>query len=143
MTMKSKNLIVDSCFWFALFDLKDEYHNKADSICRKYQLDSHKILLPWPSLFEVLNEKFMTSEKIPWREEIKKGLRNNFELIDDSSYKDDALKSVLNQNELSLVDQIINLMMEDVKLNIKAIITFNVKDFETVARKRAIEVISD
>jgi predicted nucleic acid-binding protein len=141
--MTPKSIIVDSCFWFALFDSKDEYHDKADLIDTKYQLDRHKILLPWPSLFEVLNEKFMMSEKIHWREKIKKGLRNNYELIDDSSYKDDALNSVLKQKELSLVDQVINLMMEDIKLNIKAIITFNVKDFETVARKRTIEVISE
>ena len=84
----------------------------------------------------------MTEKSIHWREFFKKGFKNNFILVDDGKYQDSALNSVLGQKDLSLVDKVVNLMMEDIDLKIKALITFNVRDFEKTARKYSIEIIS-
>ncbi len=137
-----KNFIADSCFWIALFDATDQFHKNAVDIKEKILLEEQSILLPWPSLFEILNNRFMTEKSIHWREFFKKGFKNNFIIVDDSKYQDSALNSVLGQKDLSLVDKVVNLMMEDIDLKIKALITFNVRDFEKTARKHSIEIIS-
>ena len=137
-----KNFIADSCFWIALFDATDQFHKNAVDIKEKILLEEQSILLPWPSLFEILNNRFMTEKSIHWREFFKKGFKNNFILVDDGKYQDSALNSVLGQKDLSLVDKVVNLMMEDIDLKIKALITFNVRDFEKTARKYSIEIIS-
>ena len=51
--------IIDSGFWFAFFDKNDPYHKYTDSIIKKLDECADKIVIPWPSLYEVLNESFL------------------------------------------------------------------------------------
>lgn len=67
------NCIVDTGFWFGLYDKNDslEYHNAAIRIAPKLER-FNKIIIPWPSLYETLNTKFMKSPN--WRIDFKRRL---------------------------------------------------------------------
>ena len=104
---------------------------------RAFGLD---FLIPYPTLYEFLNTKFMRymSEKSPNRiraEQFINSLIINpqcYHLVSDSIYTSTALKKTLENNYrgLSFVDNVLREMASDYKkLNIDSIITFNYKDF--------------
>ena len=138
------NVIVDSCFWFALYDPSDEHHNKAIRINEK--LKNVKLIIPFPSLYEVINTRFSKSKNLI----LFKNRINSSECIcvPDEKYKEDALRTTFffslekeKKRPISLVDMILRFMMEDVDLQIKGLITFNDGDFEDVCRKKNIEIL--
>ncbi len=56
----ANKIIVDSCFWFAVFTPRDSYHEKAIALLKKF-FDSpgYQILVPFPTMYEVLCTKFV------------------------------------------------------------------------------------
>lgn len=132
--------IIDSGFWFAFFDKNDPYHKYTDSIIKKLDECADKIVIPWPSLYEVLNESFLRKEewKFFFDINIKKG---KFIFEDDSPYQEEALLLSVENKKCSLVDAIINLMIEK-NLKIDALVTFNTPDFDA-ARKRNIMIFDE
>lgn len=132
--------IVDSGFWFAFFDKKDSYHKYTDSIIKKLDECADKIVIPWPSLYEVLNESFLKRNewKFFFDTNVKKG---KFIFEDDSPYQKEALLLSIENKKCSLVDAIINLMIEK-QQKIDALVTFNTPDFEA-AKKRSIAIIDE
>jgi predicted nucleic acid-binding protein len=140
------NILIDTGFWYALYNEREkEYYNKAHELLDYLSLGN--IIIPFPSLYETINTRF--SKHIRGLEDFKRIIeRNNAKLIDDSSYKSDALKlvfesSLLLKRPLSLVDLIIRLMLSDEKLDINYLISFNPKDFIDVCLKRRIQILSD
>ena len=82
------NIIVDTGYWFALFDNKDQYHHNAVNIADYLELGN--ILIPFPTLYETINTKF--SKRKDWFVEFEIILnKNNVKLIYDEECKDDAL----------------------------------------------------
>jgi predicted nucleic acid-binding protein len=136
------NIIVDSGFWFALYDIYDDYHTRANNIVE--YLDVSNIIIPFPTLYESLNTKFMknTVAKIAFESILK---RSNVTIVNDDLIKADALKITFTdeskKRNLSLVDNIIRLILDDVNYKIDYLITFNRKDFIDICRKRTIEII--
>jgi hypothetical protein len=66
-------------------------------------------------------------------------------LVPDDDYREKALSntySLVRKRPMALVDMSIRLMLEDVKLNINAMITFNVGDFVDICTSNRIELIS-
>lgn len=51
------NVLVDTGFWFALYDEKDQYHNKALKVMDR--LINSRFLIPFPTLYETLNTSFV------------------------------------------------------------------------------------
>jgi len=139
------NILVDSCFWYALFDVSDEHYHKAQKM--KGYLECGNIILPFPILYETLNTRFSKREN--WMrafEEYKN--RNNTFLIPDTEYRKQALSntfiySLVQKRPMALVDISIRLMLEDINLNIKALITFNVEDFSDICYSKGIELVSE
>ena len=137
-----KRLIVDTCIWYALLDKSDSYAIYADTI--KEIFDKHQLLVPFPSLYETINTRFVKNVcNQATNLFIYLSNRDKIILIPDDDYRDKALETVnsnLNKNkQYSLVDTIIRLMMEDVSLGDIAVMTFNVGDFIGVNN---IEVVS-
>lgn len=139
-----KNIILDSCYWFALYNEKDQYHREAATISK--HLDYHTLLIPWPSLYETVNTKFVKNK---WSDYFKIFIEEKntvIKLLHDDEYKSSAINSVFNQTKsstkYSLVDLVIREMLLDVKLNIHAIVTFNSPDFEDICWEKNIEMIS-
>jgi predicted nucleic acid-binding protein len=136
----AKNILADSGFWFGLFYPRDSYHKEACSI--EASLAVSNLLIPWPSLYETLNTRLMrrSGERERFRHYLR---RRSTVLLDDEEYKAGSLAYVLEQRStnLSLVDHIIRSMLEDRRLAIDALITFNAPDFSDVCQSRGIEIV--
>jgi hypothetical protein len=137
------NCIIDTGFWFGLYDKNDspEYHKAALRIAPRLET-FNKIILPWPSLYETLNTKFIKNPN--WRLDFKRRLvSRKYETIDDAKYRENCIENIFSNGRRSLVDQIICSMLNDINLKIDVVITFNTGDFDEYCRKCRIEVINE
>jgi len=138
------NILVDSCFWYALFDHSDEHHHKAQKM--QNYLEFGNIIIPFPVLYETLNTRF--SKKENWMSLFQGYMnRKTTVLVPDNEYRDQALSntffySLIQKRPMALVDIAIRLMLEDIALNINTLITFNVGDFVDICNQKNIEIIS-
>ena len=139
------NIIIDSGFWYALYEERDEYHDKAVELFE--YLDMGKVVIPFPSLYEVMNTRF--AKRVDYMESFKRFINSeNVVLVDDSPYKDTALEltmdsSIILKKPFSLVDMIIRLMVSDVDMNIHYLLTFNKSDFIDVCLQRNVDILSE
>ena len=133
-------VLVDSGFWLGLCDSQDQWHNQAKAVAK--ELSVFKLLLPWPTFYEILSTRFVKkSHQIEkFMTELK---RVNHQKIDDSKYRETALsQTVFSAREgraLSLVDSVLRQMLFDETLHIKAIVTFNPRDFSDVCHRQGIQ----
>ena len=138
-----KNILIDTGFWFGLYDKRDNYYNQANELFEYLSLG--QILIPYPSLYETINTRFAKNkegieafEKLISKPEVI--------LIDDKDYKNEALELTMNSSirmnkPYSLVDMIIRLMLSDKNLKIDYLISFNPNDFFDVCSKKNIEIL--
>lgn len=135
------SILIDSGYWYALYDTKDQYHSKANKIADYLSIGN--IVLPFPTLYETLNSKFSKNKE--WLSRFKDLISNpNVILFPDSDYKDEALRlTLVSVRNLSLVDTVLRLMLDDRSINIKYLITFNVGDFIDVCATRNISIINE
>ena len=135
MTTPSK-VLVDSGFFFALFNPRDRYH--ADAVEKREWLEILSPVIPWPILYETINTRFARLESI---------LRGpHIELLNDSPYRLDAYEHALTRaktrrNAMSLVDSVLCAILDDTNVRIDAMLTFNLRDFENIHRSRGIELL--
>lgn len=139
----AKNLLVDTGFWYALYDNRDSHHGDAQSLADL--LDLHNLVIPWPSLYETLNTRFV--RRRVWLDSFAAYVtRSNTVRLADELYRQHALGSVLKNptvgRSLSLVDEVIRLALQDPNTKIDAIVTFNQSDFHDICIARSIELIS-
>lgn len=138
-----KNVVIDTGFWFALYDERDEYHHSAVKIMDS--LINCRFLLPFPTLYETLNTAFTKNKRLlEFKTHVDKA---ECELIHDNEYKLQALhdtfeSSIFKGRHISLVDMIIRHMLDDVNLHVEGLISFNPGDFDDVCRRHGIELIS-
>lgn len=139
----SKVILTDSCFWIGLLDSSDQFHEAASSLAELIQ--PHKILLPWPCLYEILSTRLARKrERILHFEELIR--KPNIELLDDSGYRLEAFDQLLSFNKnvgftFSLADSVIREMIKDVNIKVSYFETFNSKDFLDVCHQRRIEIL--
>ena len=139
------NILIDSGFWYALYDRRDPYYSKAQEIFEFLTIGN--VLIPFPSLYETVNTRFVKNA-IGLRDFKRLISKPNIVLLDDQEYKSEALelifKSALDlKKPYSLVDIIIRLMLSDEKLRVNYLISFNPGDFIDVCGKRSISMLSD
>ena len=137
----SHAIVADSGFWIALFDPRDEHHLEAVTL--PVDLDAVTVLVPWPSLYETLNSRFL---KDPRRLTAFRVVltRPNVHLVDDHPYREDAyieLEREGSARPLSLVDRVIRLLLADSSLRVSAVVTFNAADFFDVCRAHSIKIV--
>jgi predicted nucleic acid-binding protein len=141
---KIGNILIDTCFWYALYDESDEHYKKAQTMVNYIQSGT-TIVLPFPVLYETLDTRFC--KRKGWVTSFNEIIhRGKTILISDDKYKENALKQTFFTNEkrpMSFVDMIIRFMLDDVDLNLNALITFNERDFIDVCHYRRIELISE
>ncbi|MBM4289137.1 MAG: hypothetical protein FJ135_13530 [Deltaproteobacteria bacterium] len=139
----SKNLLLDSGFWFALYDSRDQYHEEAQILADL--LDFHNLVIPWPSLYETLNTRFV--RRRIWLDRFTDYLtRGNTVILADEPFRQNALDSLLGKNfacrSYSLVDAVLRLVIQDPGVRIDAIITFYPADFHEICAVKGVELIS-
>lgn len=134
-------LLLDTGFWFALYDPRDAYHNEALAVVDL--LDIHGLVVPWPTLYETLNTRLVRRRTVvqdfahllSW---------HNVYLLPDEKYRDAALEEIRTPSRphltLSLVDAVLRLVLADVNVKIDALITFNPGDFLDICHRAAIEI---
>jgi len=112
ISLFSRNFLVDSCFWIALFDARDERHSLAGEL-------------------EEIDRTFIRSKVQLIPDELYR-----------NSIIERYIASSRTGRTLSAVGLIINAMLEDINLRVHGLITFNVADFAPMCRKRSIQLIS-
>ena len=138
-----KNLLLDSGFWYALYDVRDPFHEQANAFA-KY-LDFYTLVIPWPSLYETLNTRFVRRPE--WLRPFEQYVhRSSSVRLPDELYRAIALDSVLRivrgWRSISLVDMVIRLMLADPNIKIDVMVTFNQNDFADICATRQINIIS-
>ena len=138
-----KTLIIDTCFWIALFNPEKELKHQEMVELVIDIIDNHKVLIPYPTLYEFLDSKFSRKDKLErFYNELAKP---NFEKINDSKYKEKALsnffiKSIQINEDVSFVDEVIKEMIDDENLRTDFIITFD-KALENYAYSKNVKSI--
>ena len=135
-------LLVDTGFFFALHNTRDDYHESAET--KKHLLDKWQIILPWPVLYETLNTRFVgLPGAINWFDTLVRSPKT--QLLDDSQYRDACRRSVLATaplgRRLSLVDTVLRSIIEDDNVRVAGVLTFNPRDFADVCRRHRVEML--
>lgn len=138
-----ESIIVDTGFWYAVFDSRDSHHTAATS--KADVLDICSVVVPWPTLYEVLRTK-MVRNSLALQGFERSMKKPNIVFIDDSSYRESALElslesSLRRHRPLSLIDCLIRIMLEDTNVRIDYLATFNAPDFSDLCYKFGIEMI--
>ena len=143
------NVIIDSCFWFSfLQNRKADHHEEAVRIYEYLSELGVDFIIPYPSLYETLNTRlFKEGHKELSRWMATQLVANeNFIKIPDDLYRQLAFDNTVspqNNRGISFVDNIIRAMIADRSVQIKALVTFNRRDFEDLCYERGVELIDE
>ena len=144
MTMiRNNTLLVDSGFFFALFNPRDQYH--ADACEKQDWLEELSVVVPWPILYETVNTRFIRRPAtIVQFESIL--LAHDTVLLDDSPYRLEAYEDVFaraktQRNAMSLVDAVLCAILADTNIRIDAMLTFNSIDFGPICSVQKVELL--
>ena len=129
-----ERILIDSGFFFGIFDKGDQYHESAKRIEEWLDLESRRRVVAWPILYETLNTKLVKSGHLTNLERFLVHPRTD--LVDDAPYRGLIEKSVRQSDNpqwaqyrihegASLVDTILRLMMECPRAEIDGIVTFD------------------
>jgi len=131
--MGKAKILVDSCFWIALYSPEETERHKQALAVVEY-MEENEVIIPWPSLYEFVNTRLARRKENLYSFE-KFLLKPNVKKLSDENYKDLALQKVFELNishqaSISLVDEVIRQIILDNTLRIDYLITFNRIDFE-------------
>jgi predicted nucleic acid-binding protein len=140
-----KFVLADTGFWFAWFCESDSHHAVASELATR--IEQFYLVLPWPTLYETLNTKFLRrAEQVARFSRVLKQPGIRYE--NDEPYREDAFKRTLQKSNagptgqnLSLVDVVMNGMLENTSLRIDYLATFNARDFRRACQRRNIEIL--
>jgi len=133
-----KTVFVDTGFWLALFDKRDQHHPQA--LANENRLRSLRVALPWPCLYETLKTRFVRNPI--WVRQFESFVKRA-DMLDDAKYRQAAYDQILREVErrpISLVDRVIRSILEDVSTKIDVLLTFNHRDFADICRTNQIEL---
>ncbi len=134
-------ILVDTSYWIALFDERDQRHPQAREMYDASLQDiQRRLSIAWPATYELINTRFL---KLGADSVVKRRLRDlaQLTLIDDSAHRLTAYQLIQEQSDLklstlSLVDAIQVLMIKDVSLNISTFVTFDTRSFNPYVRDK-------
>jgi predicted nucleic acid-binding protein len=136
-------LLVDSGFWYALYDKTDQHHAAARE--KSDLIESANILILWPVLYETFNSRF-AKNKVTLRSFERLLRQAHVSLLPDDNYREAALDAcfslALNQSRtIALVDMVIRLIVEDRRVRKHGLLTFNPRDFNDVCLRHQVEIL--
>ena len=139
----ANRILVDTGFWYAVFDKRDCHKADAEALLTKYfDKTAYEIVVPFPTMYELLRTRFVKNKEA--LEEIRKMFQSGrITRYDDDAYRSEALDLTLgdSRRNISLVDNIIRLMLDDKGIGAKGLITFNIGDFHDVCQKNDIDIL--
>ena len=135
--------LVDTGYWYALLDERDQYHK--DAVSNYDYLQRMHYLIPWPVMYETLCTRF-TRQRLSVKkfENILKS--PNATTLNDNNYREAALALTLDTtkphpNTISAVDSVLRLILDDRAIRINFMFTFNHNDFKDICLRRNIKII--
>lgn len=140
----ASSILTDSCFWLGLIDPNDQYHDISNNILEL--IENNDILFPWPCLYETISTHLTRRRgRMIYFEKILS--RPNITLVEDDTYKIEALNNVFENNRImgftySLTDSVIREILKDINIRVNYLVTFNEKDFKDLCDLRRIEIVS-
>lgn len=143
------NIIVDTGFWFGLYTVSDPHHNRAEDIIKFLQHRYSEVcfIIPYPTLYETLNTKFLRSKNKKGRERFIERLNSDssYKRVDDSKYREASFGKTITNNKrgLSFVDNCIRELIVDRHRDIDAVLSFNTCDFIDICSKYGIALLDD
>ena len=139
-------ILVDTGVWLALCDARDRVATPEVVEDIYDRIKVHSIIVPWPVVYETLRTRFVRNRAAMERfeHEIKSA---RVDRLDDAPYREDALSlsidySLRQGRPLSMVDCMLRLLLDDLKIRIRYFVTFNQGDFVDVCKTRRIELWS-
>lgn len=138
-----ERLLVDSGFFFALFEPRDQHH--ADARERQEWLEIASVVIPWPIFYETINTRHARRpDRIARFESIVRAPTTEF--VDDSPYRLDAFDEVLlrgkqQRHPMSLVDAVLISILADANVKIDAMLTFNHGDFSSICSAKGVVML--
>lgn len=128
--MNNQTVLLDSCYWIALYleEEEDDRGEKAKELADLMTIQTARLCLPWPTLYEFVNSKLGRRDTL---DQFQKVITSpNVVLLSDSIYKELALQNVLNRRhavhgDISLVDEVIRLIILDPDVNVKYFASFD------------------
>ena len=145
-----ERILIDTGFFFAIFDERDQHHQSAKKIEEWLDLESRRRVLAWPILYETLSTRFVKRGHLSKVERLMVHPRTD--VIDDTPYRNLIEKSVRENHDprwtqfrmqagASLVDSILRLMIECPRARIHGIVTFD-RALQKVGYANDITVVS-
>jgi len=137
-------VLIDTGVWYALCDRTDHVVSQdvVDDIRERVAV--HSVVLPWPIAYETLRTSFVRKRfaLAQFEREIRPP---RIQPLDDAPYRSAALElsieSSLRRNRpMSMVDCLMRILLDDVNVNIRYFVTFNVRDFADVCARRRVEL---
>ncbi len=141
MSNYGKTVIIDTGFWYAFYNARDQYHEQAER--KAGLLETSTALIPWPCLYETFNTRF--AKNILAVRHFEKILRQAHVVrLSDESYREAALEVAIASSatrSFALVDVVIRLILDDINVRKHGFLTFNLWDFGDLCRKHQIELL--
>ena len=138
-----QRLLVDSGFFFALFNARDRNHVDANQ--KQEWLEIFSVTIPWPILYETINTRH--TRRPHWIARLESIVRSpDTELIDDIPYRLDAFDDVIERgktqrNAMSLTDAVLHSILADPKIRVDAMLTYNHRDFYAICSSKGVELL--
>jgi len=147
-----KNICVDACFLIALYESSDGHHQAARELFEQlFDQSLHRMIVPWPILYETVSTRLVrrrASVQLLHQDWVTLQRQKRLVPLFDRKLRQRALEEVFgelergtNYRDLSLVDRVVRLMLQNPKLRLNAFITFNRGDFEDVCRQQRIQLV--
>lgn len=138
----AETLLVDTGAWLALFDPRAEHHRAIVAVADL--IDLAHLVMPWPVAYETLRTRLV--RRPAWVAAFDQRLkRPSVTFIDDADYREDAYALTIGSatsghRDLSMVDMLCRLLIEDPNVDIKYFLTVNRKDFYDVCARHRVEI---
>jgi predicted nucleic acid-binding protein len=126
--VNNQKVVLDSGFWIALYEPEKEPIKSEIASTIAEVIDESIICIPWPTMFEFVNSRLGRRDTLNQFKRITE--RPNAFLINDTKYRKAALDGVFNKHlkhygDISLVNEVIKLMIEDPSLQIDYFVSFD------------------
>ena len=135
-------VLIDTGVWYAMFDPRDQHQAK---VAKKQEiLELFTLVIPWPTMYETLRTRMVRNRQAMYQiEDYLK--RPNLTFLDDSPYREKALELAFSSSlrkfrQLSMIDCLLRLILEDDNVMINYLATFNDEDFLDVCHARRIAI---
>ena len=141
-----KTILLDTGYWIALFspEKEKEKQDVIEYVSKLIDESNYTVIIPFPTLYEFLNSKLSRKGKQKFNLESALS-KQKYVKIYDNDYREKALKNFTYQfsftnTDISLVDEVIKEMIEDVNLKTDIIVTFD-EMLKNYARSMNVEVV--